>query len=225
MVYQKTLRKIRDQTIVENFNEIVANAATCRFTHRFKKLAEVAYAAGLPNTEEYIRKEIVRSPLLAALLASQMAGRQNLTEKAFKEVVEDIKERKPHLFKSSIIRMATSGKNSRSLDASGRWTDTMSASNSLDFRWIAADGRHVFVFHKNTTGMGGSQNLTVDSVYNFCNIAKNSPMTNILFLVVLDGDYYLDKIDEIAAYNNSDKLQVLSSEELEEYLETQFNIG
>jgi hypothetical protein len=116
--------------------------------------------------------------------------KQNAAEKAFLNFFQT------ELPEADIVSLPNGGKNSLQL-ASGlivKASDQIiPGSKTVDFI-LKYEGKQYYITHKRTSGSGGAQKNQLLDVHNFLSEAKRNISPAVIFVAILDGDYYTDKI-------------------------------
>lgn len=152
----------------------------------------------------YLFNEIKINPSLKIFFQKD-PKKQNAAEKAFMDFFSN------ELPEASITSLPNGGKNSLQL-ASGlivKASDqVIPGAKTVDFI-LKYKHKKYYITHKRTSGSGGAQKNQLLDVHNFLSEAKRNISPDIVFVAILDGDYYTDKIKSEAKHLFYSKNKVL----------------
>lgn len=144
--------------------------------------------------------------------------KQNAAEKAFVSFIQS------ELPESQIVSLPNSGKNSLLL-ASGLIVKASNKSipgaKTIDFI-LTYKNKTYYITHKRTDGSGGSQKNQLLDVQNFLLEAKRNSEDNVIFVAILDGNYYDQKImnNTKQLFFTKNKILVHNSDSFLKYLKS-----
>lgn len=145
--------------------------------------------------------------------------KQNAAEKAF------LKFFRAELPEATIVSLPNGGKNSLQL-ASGLIINAsdqiIPGAKTVDFI-LKHKAKKYYITHKRTSGSGGAQKNQLLDVHNFLSEAKRNISPDIIFVAVLDGDFYTDKIRSETShlFYSPNKVLIHTSDSFLTYLKTQ----
>lgn len=163
----------------------------------------------------YLFNEIKVNPSLKMFFQKD-PKKQNAAEKAFIDFFSN------ELPEALITSLPNGGKNSLQL-ASGLIIEAsdqvIPGAKTIDFI-LEYNNKKYYITHKRTSGSGGAQKNQLLDVYNFLTEAKRNISPDIIFVAILDGDYYTEKIKLEAKhlFYSADKVLIHTSDSFLTYL-------
>lgn len=99
-------------------------------------------------------------------------------------------------------------------------------SKSIDFKIVDAAKRNIYIYHKRTSAKGGVQDNQSKDVELFLKEAGSSNDRNNVFVAVVDGEYYVKKIQSFKdKYEKEGRVYVYNSDTfVEEFLSKCMNV-
>ena len=172
------------------------------------KISQVIKIFGGKLTKEDVCKE-VKASKVAALYIAKSSKKQNITEKY---VLNELKK-----INATFCKMPASGKNAIRFTSEGKIAlggKDVKNTKSVDYM-CEIDGKKWYFAQKYTTHVGGAQDNQCEDAIKFIDYALKCENRDFGLGLVLDGDYYDDKIDNFKAeYNCKNDCLVFSAEDL-----------
>jgi hypothetical protein len=216
-------KKIRQEKFLENKVQMLSELETPELSLKIQNWAERH-----GYTPEAVKEKILTDEMFRCNFLKDPA-KQNYAEKAFEAYLKTI---------SQIInprKLPGVGKNSLYVKNDGSITTGLllekdslveaESTKSIDFEfeWKSKTCHYkIYCTHKLTTDEGGAQDNQHYDAIKFMKNAKNNTDQNVIFLAILDGDYYLQghRLDvDNKNYGIENKLLAMTSDHLEGFLE------
>lgn len=200
------------------YSKIISNLQKENFTSFSLQEAEdkiTSFALRNNINPLYLFNEIKINPSLRMFFQKD-PKKQNAAEKAFLSFFSS------ELPEADIVSLPNGGKNSLQL-ASGLIIKTsdqfIPGAKTVDFI-LEYNNKKYYITHKRTSGSGGAQKNQLLDVYNFLTEAKRNITPDIVFVAILDGDYYTEKIKLEAKhlFYSRDKVLIHTSDSFLTYL-------
>jgi predicted transcriptional regulator len=181
---------------------------------RLEKLNQTKYKE---NTVEELLEETKRSTLFAKLIAID-PKKQNFFEGiAFRELKKYLKKLKNSTYEGKKVYIQENG------NITYNKNEKYKTSKSIDF-YGKKNGICYCILHKYTNESGGSQDNTKIEVINFLEAASKNKKNNVIFVTILDGDYYKKHFLELKKYEKSNII-VSDIDSFIKYIKNKHNIN
>ena len=194
--------KIKDflnQQLLKNIEEVQEKIDTKEYEFKVNQVLKIFN--GSVSREEIIKD--VKTSKISALYFAKNPIKQNITEPL---VLSKLQEYNP-----TFCKVPTNTNESIRIDESGNLVygkkpkNSIKLSKSVDYKAIINDKTYYFA-QKYTTGMGGGQDNQLNDAVYFVNCGLANKNRDYGLGMILDGDYYDDKLSslksEYAKYND-----------------------
>ncbi|MGZ9756249.1 hypothetical protein [Mycoplasma sp. 4423] len=167
---------------------------------------------------DFIKDKIINEDIFALIRYAKDPNKQNIHEDILLEYFHN------QLYNVTIHKLPKTGKNAKFINSFGNILNLSDreyneiTNKSIDFEFIKDDIIFYFTF-KYTNEKGGAQDNQRNDVMIFIENANKNQDDKVKFLVILDGNYYVDQINKIKECINSEKTFVLNSSQIYDFFE------